>query len=115
MDGERSEDGSAPVQKHAVTLWDLLTLLAFSGSLGGTIAAAQASHLSGLAFGLVIVWGVMLGIGCVVCVRTGGERLLERTSSETLLPFVYLANGLWIVVSAVISFVITSGLVHLLQ
>lgn len=114
MGGERSGDGSARIQKQSVSLWDVLTLLAFSGSLGGTIGAVRTGHISGLRFALLAGWGVLLAIGSVVCARAGGGRLLERVSSGRLLPLVSLAAAAWICASSLLSFVLTSGLIRLL-
>ena len=115
MDGERSGDETAPIQRQSVSLWDVLTLLAFSGSLGGAIGAVRTGHVSGLRFALLAVWGVLLAVSSVACARAGGGRLLERVSSERLLPLLYLAAAAWICVSSLLSFVLTSGLIRLLR
>jgi hypothetical protein len=118
MDGERSEDVTVAIQKGAVSLWDILTLLSFSGALGGALAAASGHHASGLRLVLLGLWGVLLGFGSVVCARAGGGRLCERALShgpgETLLALVYVSAGAWIFVSAPIAFLLTSGLIRLL-
>jgi hypothetical protein len=114
MDGERARDPSPRVQTRSVTLWDVLTLLSFSGGLGGTIGAARAAHASTPRLALAALWGVLLGIGCVYCARVAGERLLERDSSERLLPLLYLAAGAWIWASTLICFILTAGLIRLL-
>ena len=57
----------APVQERAVSLWDVLTLLAECGGLGGALGAAGVAQVSGLRWALVVLWGLLLGSGCIAC------------------------------------------------
>jgi hypothetical protein len=116
-DGHPAEriDAGQPVQRYAVTLWDLLTLQSWAGAMAGAVSVARLAGRSWPGFELVVLWGAVLGVACVVVARTAGHRwtLAAVRRGEIWGAFAYLALVGWTVISSLIAFLSSRLLLRL--
>ena len=104
-------------------LWQFLILMCFSAGLGGAIASAQRGRYGPGGYTLAVAVGLAVGVCCgwVMYVTHDpiGRKILNRFPSEASAKlewwfFVfYVAKVLWLIVSTVLGFWLSSMLLRL--
>lgn len=103
-----------------VTLWDFITLLMATTTFGAALSAAHNPPAPFSWIGIAV--GLCAGIINAVSFRLVGDylarRILRNTRAdrqESACRNLYLAAFAWIVVSSIIAFWITKGVMHALS
>jgi hypothetical protein len=103
-------------QRGAVSLWDLLTVMAGAVALGGSWPPESIAMLGGFNYSLRLMVGVLVGIACIWFIRTVGKKVLnglppggnatlgEAPGVRWRLRALYLGAFGWLIVSGLIGF-----------
>jgi hypothetical protein len=103
-----------------VTLWHLLLAMCLVMPASGAVVSARLANAGFVGYALVITLGLALGVGCAWTMRTAGSvaaACISRQSApwqERSFRALYLAAGLWIVVSLVLGVWVSSMALRLI-
>ena len=118
--GGREESQTSTDGGSAVTLWHLLLAMCLVMPATGAVVSARLANAGFVGYALVITLGLALGVGCAWTMRTAGAVAAARISrqsarwQERYFRALYLAAGLWIVVSLVLGVWVSSMALRLI-
>ena len=103
-----------------MALWDLLTALCLVMPTAGALATVKDIPRGWAGYGVAIMVGVLLGVGCAWAMRTLGGRLAARSAPTPDSPntwrfrALYTGAVLWIIVALFLGSWATEAVLHLI-